>query len=212
MGYAAKSSLDLRTRLVGLRVAVDVQHLYREGQHAGDHGSTFTLEGGGKIAEAQAAVAYAQALVAWLRARGAAVLTNEPAAGILTGPYSRRNAAALSWGAGAYLACHVNAGGGGYALAEYPLACEGQVLGDLIGAELVKRFREIRAHTTRALSPGARGDVCIEGCSKDAPAIVLEPFFGDTPAMQPLFAAGRLTELGEAIGEAVASWWEKRRK
>ena len=212
MGYAERLNPLIHTRLAGARIVVDVQHLYRDGKHAGDRGAIFQLEGGATIAEAQATVVYAQALTEWLRSRGAQVLTNDPVHGILVGPYSKRTAAANAYQAHAFIACHVNAGGGAYALAEYQLAGLGQAMGDMIGAKLVERFPEIRAHKCDPIMPGARGDVCVDGVSWDVPALILEPFFGDTRRMQALFAHDRLVALGEAIGEGVAVWWSQQAK
>ena len=95
MGCAQRLNPLIHARLAGCRVAVDVQHLYRDGKHAGDRGAIFTLEGGARIAEVQATVLYAQALVEWLRSRGAEVLTNDPVHGIMVGPYSRRTASEM---------------------------------------------------------------------------------------------------------------------
>ena len=212
MGADQRANALLRSRLAGLWVAVDVQHVYREAPHKGDVGTIFDLGARGKVAEAQAATSYAQALVAWLQSRGASVLTNQPAVGILTGPYQRRHEAANAWGAQAYLACHVNAGGGGYGLSEYMVGTPGQPLGDSIGAVLRSRFNALRVYKVNPLAPGQRGAVCVEFFNPRAPGLILEPFFGDNPSMQSLFAADQLKALGEAIGEGVAAWWEGRPK
>jgi len=212
MGYAERESAALRSRLSGLWVAVDVQHLYRDGKHAGDMGSVFELAGGAKLPEAQAVLVYAQAAVSWLAARGASVLTNNPVAGTLTGPYGRRHNAAAAWGAHAYLACHLNAGGGSYALAEYMVPTGGQALGVAILGILADRFQEIRGTKINPLMPGQRGAVCIAGLPASVTAIVLEPFFGDNALQQPLLSHDRLVSLGEAVGEGVAAWWASSKK
>ena len=209
MGWAERQSAALRARLFGCKVAVDVQHAYRSGSHANDRGAVFELRNGAHLAETQATTVYAQALASWLAARGAAVLANDPVAGRLVGPYSDRLAAAAAWGAQAYIACHVNAGGGIYALAEYLIKTPGQALGASVLAVLAERFPEIRGTKVNPLAPGQRGAVCVEGFPADRPAIILEPFFGDNLLQQELFAHDRLVALGEAVGEGLAAWWER---
>jgi len=209
MGYAEKNNLTrlLRVRLEGLRVAVDVQHLYKTSNPL-DRGAIFELPGGFHLAEAQAVAVYAQALCAWLQARGAAVLTNQPAAQVLVGSYYRRQKAAEKWGADAYLACHIDAGKGSYALLEYVVGSAGMVLGSRIGARLCEDFPEILSHKTVSLSPPARGYACISGFPTDRAAVLVEPFFGDNPRQQGLLSTPNLIAVGESIGEGVARWWE----
>lgn len=197
----------LATRLAGLRVAVDVQHLYRK-SHPRDRGACFTLAGGFKVDEAEAATRYALALTAWLAARGADVLTNASPA--LRGEYPERNEVAKHWGAHVYLACHLNAGRGSYARLEYIAGAAAVPLAQAIEAELVADFPEILSANLVALSPGQRGAVCIEEFRRDRPALILEPFFGDNPRMQGLMTTARLLAIGEAIGAGVAKWWEQR--
>jgi N-acetylmuramoyl-L-alanine amidase len=216
MGVAARMNAAngfpriLATRLSTLRAAVDVQHLYRTGLHRGDRGSRYTLANGTHINEADAALIYAAALTAWLKARSAAVLTNNPITGELTGPYSRRIKAATMWGTDCYLACHLNAGGGSYAALEYLVGstASGQ-LADRVRTQLIP-FSEIRSTHAVPLAPGQRGEVCLRGFPRSGAALILEPFFGDNPDQQDLFAATKLHQLGETIGEGIAQWWERR--
>lgn len=200
----------LAVSLTGAVVVLDVQHLYRSGIHAGDRGTRYSLPGGGSIWEAQAATTYAAAAARWLKARGATVWTNDPAHNFLVGPYSRRNRFANGLRPDCYLACHVNAGGGDYAAFEY-VAQERALsvlalalsLGHALGAlPEVKRFRPV------ALKHGDRGAVCIERVI--APALVVEPFFGDRLEQQGLFATDRLVALGEAIASGVSEWWHEK--
>lgn len=197
--------------VAGLKVVVDVQHIYREGKHARDRGSVYALANGLTVTEASAATSYAAALAAFLEAHGAAVLTNDPAHGILVGPYSRRNLAARDFGAHAYLACHVNSGRGSYAAWEYMSTTIGA---DLAGALLpVMRNAfplEILASKRVALSTGQRGAVCIERTAASCATVLCEPFFGDNPRHQGLLAAPELVKVGEAIGAGVLEWWKAR--
>lgn len=212
MGYAERAALPrlLRTRLEGLRVAVDVQHLYKSSNPL-DRGAVFDLPGGFHLAEAQAVTVYAQALCAWLTARGAAVLTNQPAVPRLVGSYYRRIKEAEKWDANAYLACHLNAGKGSYAALEYAVGSAGVALASRVGSHLVDEFPEILSYKVVSLSPEARGYACISGFPSDRAAVLVEPFFGDNPRQQGLLSTPKLVAVGESIGEGVARWWESVR-
>ena len=195
--------------LEGLRVVVDVQHLYRPTKPL-DRGAIFTLADGTRTTEASAVLIYAAALKAWLEARGATVMTNDPARGILVGPYSRRNRAADAWDAHCYLACHLNAGGGAYSLMEYMTMTTGRVLAEAIGPKVMVAFPQITRAQTRALSGDDRGTVCIREVPGRIATIICEPFFGDAPTHQPMLAAPELARLGGVIGEGVTDWWRTR--
>lgn len=198
----------LRDRLTGLRILVDVQHLYKK-HRPGDRGALFTLADGRHVWEAQAASGYAAALVGFLQERGAKVVTNDPQRGLLVGTYSNRNLWANAYHAHAYLACHVNAGGGHYAMCEYLVGGGGASLGSSIGASLIQDFGLLlELNRMVPLSPGQRGYACIGAVQAPCCPVLLEPFFGDHRPSQELFAADRLVALGRSIGEGVARWWE----
>jgi len=195
-----------QTSLSDLRVAVDVQHLYKPGQ-PNDHGAKFRLGDGTSVTEAQGTLIYAHALTDWLRWRGATVLANDPVRGVFVGTYGQRNRAAWSWGAHLYLACHLNAGGGSYALCEYMKGRPGETVAKEILLCLTSGFPEITTGRILELNPGQRGEVCVRGCDTLAPALILEPFFGDTPAHQPLLSVLELALLGRTIGRGISEWW-----
>jgi N-acetylmuramoyl-L-alanine amidase len=194
--------------LESLRVVVDVQHLYRA-RHPNDRGARFALENGTHVWEADAALIYADAIGDWLEARGVPVLRNDPTRGILTGPYQRRHRAVESWGATAYLACHLNSGRGAYALLEV-MEDRDDTLARAIGTELVK-VPELQRFERRWLAVEDRGSVCIRFVKDTIPAVLCEPFFGDQLAHQPLLAPHRLRQVGEAIAQGVEAWWRDRR-
>lgn len=192
----------------GLRVVVDVQHLYREKP---DRGSVFTLANGLTTTEAGAALIYGAAITAHLLELGAQVMTNDASRGILVGPYSRRNAVAAGWGANAYLACHVNAGGGSYAAVEYMSTTVGAALASSLANKIRECFPlDLTGGRTVPLSSSSRGAVCIERNASSCAAVICEPFFGDNPRHQHLLSAPRLVTLGEAIAEGVVGWWKAR--
>lgn len=206
VGYADRSNTALRSSLAGLVVVLDVQHLYQPAKPK-DRGALFTLLDGSHVYETQASTAYAGHAGAWLASRGARVITNDPAHGILVGPYWTRNRAAAAAGAHAYLACHVNAGGGDYFLAEYMLGTNGAALGTAIGSTVRTAFPVIHGAKLNPLQRGQRGAVCIEAVDAKVAAIVLEPFFGDRALHEDIFDPEALARLGAAVGEGVAAWW-----
>ncbi len=218
MGYEQRANAAaglprvLAGRLAGLRVVVDVQHLYRTGSKATDRGAQFKTAAGLKITEAAAAQQYAAALCSWLAERGAAVLTNEPTRGILVGPYSTRNNAANAYNAHLYLACHVNAGGGAYFAGEFMVGTGGQAVADAIGAVVLERFKpDVQGKRSVPLTHGQRGAVCIEAVQRNRQALILEPFFGDRQEHRRFLEGPALKAMGEAIGAGVAAWWSDSR-
>lgn len=209
MGYEARSRMARAGELVGLKVAIDVQHLYRS-SHPNDRGTIYTLADRSHVSEAESALIYSAALAGWLRERGAQVLENDPVRGIFVGYYSRRNRAAAAWGAHAYLACHLNAGRGSYCLTEWMAGGRGELLGQAISVALVRNFPAILSQKSVGLHHDERGAVCIERCSP-VPALIVEPFFGDNPAQQGLLEAHQLMRIGEVIGVGVSDWWVRDR-
>ncbi|HLB37498.1 MAG TPA: N-acetylmuramoyl-L-alanine amidase [Gemmatimonadales bacterium] len=194
-------------RLHGLKVAVDVQHLWKPPPRDRDRGAVFVVDGL-HVAEADAALIYASVLARWLEGRGAQVLENQPSTGIFVGSYPQRNRAAIAWGANLYLACHLNAGGGHYAALEFMSLTEGKRVAELMGEELVRQLPGLGTCRAMSLSSTSRGAVCIETCASLMPALIVEPFFGDSPATQPFLTNPGLIQVGAAIGTAVAAWWE----
>jgi N-acetylmuramoyl-L-alanine amidase len=191
--------------LQGLRVVVDVQHLFRPGK-PNDRGSVYRLANGSVTDEGSSTLIYAAALKARLEQGGATVVTNDPARGILVGPYSTRNRSAVTFHA--YLACHLNAGGGNYALTEYMSMTDALPLAAAIKDALLATFPTVIPRgQTRALSSNDRGAVCIERVPAPCVAVLCEPFFGDHPGHQALLAAPQLHLVGEAIADGVAAWW-----
>jgi N-acetylmuramoyl-L-alanine amidase len=188
-------------RIHELRAAVDVQHLYRP-HLPNDRGSVYRLSDGSTVTEGHAATMYAEAIAAHLRAAGAAVLTNPD----LSGFYSARQRHAAEWGAHVYLACHVNAGGGAYTLAEYAHGPgDSAGLCRRIASSLADNIAGLVSFSVNELAPDARGHACVAGFA--GTHALLEPFFGDNPQHQPLLAAPKLKLIGDVIGAAVVNWW-----
>jgi N-acetylmuramoyl-L-alanine amidase len=193
----------LGDRLAGLRVAIDRAHLYRP-HHPLDRGASFLLPSGARIDEAELILGYARPLANWLRRRGAEVLEPDPRLGIMLGEYPERCHTAGAWFAHCYLSCHVNAGRGRYALAEYFYPA-GKALAVWITHQLAG-LPSILYHGPMELKPGDRGAVCVREFA--GAGVIVEPFFGDTARHQFLMRQDGLTLVAEAIGEGVAHWWE----
>jgi N-acetylmuramoyl-L-alanine amidase len=196
-------------QLEGLNVAIDVQHLWKPPPHQHDRGSVYSLPDGSHRAEADAAAIYAAACARWLRGRGAEVLENQPTHGVFVGSYPQRNRAALAWGAHCYLACHLNAGRGRYALFESMVLSAGHPLASDLGLSLLALVPETGSWKHKALRPADRGAICIESCGAMA-ALIVEPFFGDTPECQALLSGPNLVRVGEALAQGVSEWWTHR--
>jgi N-acetylmuramoyl-L-alanine amidase len=209
MGYESRKRRGLRVMASDLKVAVDVQHIYRP-HKPNDRGSVYTLANGTKTTEASAAVIYAAALSSYLAERGAQVLTNDPTRGILVGHYSSRNQSATMWGAHLYVACHLNAGGGSYALMEY-MNPKAHGAAQAMGDSLTGVFSGLGVCQLRVLSDSSRGAVCVRWVGSPTLAVLCEPFFGDHPASQHMLAAPALVSVGRAIGSGIVSWWERSR-
>lgn len=193
--------------LSGLRVAVDVQHLYRT-DRPHDQGTLYVLPDHTHITEGQAATVYAAALAGQLVEWGAETLTNDPARGILTGTYPERNRAADAWGAHVYLACHVNAGGGSYARAEAMASSpDSMALATRVLGPLTNQVPVILAGTVAPLRRGDRGPICIDHFPLERAAVILEPFFGDNPRNADLFLGPNLQRIGCCLAAGVAWWW-----
>ncbi len=183
-------------------VAVDVQHRYRGGIHAKDRGTRFTLANGGVTWEADAAEGYAAVLADALEAGGFQTMRNDPARGTLIGPYWRRHVQAKAAGAGLYLACHVNAGGGSYGLTEFVAGTNSGALANGIVAALDRDIAQVLSGHARVMVPGQRGYGCLPSTRG---GVLLEPFFGDKPSHQSLFDRSGLALVGTSIARAVAA-------
>lgn len=221
MGYAERANDARRAARAisrvgnaGPKIALDVQHSGRGGIHAGDRGARFTNHAGGVAWESELAAAYARAARHELEAAGATVLTNGP--NNLAGPYQARQREAGAWGAVAYLALHVNAGGGSYARASWPVPgfpgiSYSQIeraagLAQSLCTEL-RGLPGIKHADPLLLKRSDRGAVCIAWTPAPVAPILLEPFFGDGPALELLEAPG-LKLVGEAIARGVLAWWK----
>lgn len=195
-------------------------------QHAGkrtrptDMGAAADIDGDGQIEvwerEAELTPIYAEAGMAELTRLGLASHFIDPKGAGLQADYPARHREAValaqdrSWTA--YLACHLNAGGGNYGLVGYvPGSTRGRALAEAIAAELQASVHVISRCRVEALAGNwARGLPTIGGAmSTSAPwlaGVLLEPLFVDAPEHQSYIHQGGLTEVGRAIARGVRRW------
>lgn len=201
-----------------LRVVLDVQHAFRGGRHVRDRGAVFRRRSGLSVTEVELALAYSATVAAQLRAQGAEVFENDPSGGTMVGSYLERAMATRAIRAHAYLACHVNAGGGDYARCSYrvneppagdALHWSRVHLAQDIAGEIDAEFAMVRRARTIPLARADRGWVCIGHVRPPTAAVLVEPFFGDRLEQLEELAASseRLAELGGAIARGVRLWW-----
>jgi len=218
----------LEPTLQGLRVALDVQHLFRDPPHEKDRGAVFRVpvEGYAKgmtIRETDVTTAYVDAAAAMIAARGGRAFTNDVARGVMVGPYSRRHRAAASWAVHAYVACHVNAGGGSYALALFNRHAP---RGRAFAQALARAMRDVAVmqpgapiidHVARAVGPGDRGWSCIGGFGvterpETPAAAIFEPCFGDNPRHHGLILSpGPSQVIALGLVRGLEAWWKAAR-
>jgi hypothetical protein len=200
-----------------LVVAVDVQHQFKPAPFAGDRGARFafrSLSSGATlhVNESELAHGYADGLASTLELGGARVLRNDPARALLIGHYWQRHRQALALGARVFLACHVNAGGGRYAQVGYSSSAPPGVLEHSIGlatriAAELQGLPRVSGAQVRRLELVHGSATIRTGARLGLVALLLEPFFGDSPGHQTqFFPPAGLASVGEAIGRAVLEW------
>ena len=126
-----------------------------------------------------------------------------------SGTYDQRHARAIAWANGAgralYVQCHVNAGGGAYALVEHDARSRaGSRAADLMTAAL-DTLPEVSTAKVHHLAPGERGWVCIDDiwAAPTMCGVIYEPGFIDAPAHATLWTPDGLERIGAVLAEGV---------
>jgi hypothetical protein len=185
-------------------VIFDRQHKGRSGKRANDRGCSF-----GTLVETDLTEAYIAAAKARVEAAGVSceVLT--------TGEYPSRQAAAGSRaksvdGRVLYIACHVNAGRGTYALVEYDdRSANGKKAAAAMAAAFDAGLVEVTSGRTVSLSSGDRGFACVSGIyagPANVCAVLVEPGFIDASKHASLWTATGLVRVGNVIADAALAW------
>ena len=132
----------------------------------------------------------------------------------------------------AYLACHTNAGGGRYAFARPDYRSKGGEHLAVAVVNALKKLPEIDLRRVEPLYPNGavankerygavdtttatgiawwtRGWSCIDGIyagPSNLCGVLIEPFFGDSPAHKPLTTPEGLARVGRALVDGVIAW------
>lgn len=164
----------------------------------------------GDLVEVELTEAYINAAADILRHAGLSVLVLEWGLYSARHEYARAVAAAVP-GPVAYVACHVNAGGGSYGLSCYDSRSRaGKGLSDCIADDLATLTGSARSEPA---SPDKWSNAyhTIKGCY-EGPANLsgccFEPGFIDSEAHRWLWYADGLVRVGEALAAGVLAWME----
>lgn len=194
---------------------LDWQHHGKPGRN--DRGASFDVNGDGELEyETELTRGYIDAAAHVLESAGHHVYIFDD--GTYRSRHARANTIARAIAEPvAYLACHLNAGGGDYGMVLYDWRSGG---GAQLASELVKalspRLAEVGRSRTMLSSPDQWGRAwsTIRGIY-DGPAHIsgacLEPAFMDTSKHHPLFTSEGLKRIGEAIAVGLMSWDLERR-
>lgn len=202
---------------MNLLVMLDIQHSGKPLEDAADLGAGADLDHDGKVEthemEARLTPHYASAASRVLVEQGAHV------AFLTQGTYSGRHAEACRLARrfpgvpAAYIACHFNAGGGGYGLvAHHAASVKGHALAVAVAGAL-KALPELRgdARVVAASRAGAWSNAyaTMDGIYQ-GPAwlsgICFEPCFLDQPGHASLLTASGLERIGGALAQGILSW------
>lgn len=190
---------------------LDIQHAGRASRPS-DMGAAYDLDGDGHVGEAgEREVDLVRGYVE--AARSALTRCGHTVAVLTDGEYGTRHAEAIRLAKTAnkavYLACHVNAGRGRYALVRPDSRSTG---GARFARTLLRHLEGVAELPTGKLwpmGPTDRGWSCIDGIY-DGPAwlcgVLVEPGFIDSPQHRRLWTPAGLVEVGTAIAAACHEW------
>lgn len=195
-------------------------------QHAGkrsrpaDMGAAADMDGDGRIAvwerEAELTPRYIHAGSVEAEGWGLDSQVIDPLGAGLQADYPQRHRDAVTLAHGrewaAYLACHLNAGGGDYGLIGHvPGSALGRALAEAIATELELAVPVISRCRVEALEGRwVRGLPTIQGAASPKvtglAGVLLEPLFLDAPEHQAFILQDGLTVVGQAIARGVRRW------
>lgn len=131
---------------------------------------------------------------------------------MLDGEYGQRHVAAIAIAKVSaepvlYVACHVNAGGGRYALVEHDARSKGgAAAAAVVAREFASRLTpEVNTGKVVALSAADRGFSCIDGIyagPANLSAVLFEPGFIDSSQHAGLWTTAGLSRIGVALAAA----------
>jgi len=195
-------------------VILDRQHYGKPGKN--DLGAGADLDGDGKVQdderEANLTLVYIEAAKQMLEADGHTVHILD------SGWYSSRHEQAAGIALAnpddkcAYIACHLNAGGGDYSVALYDhRSTGGHKLALSIAAAMASDITAVGRHLVKASSPDEWRNAynTIKGVysgPSNLSGVCFEPVFMDTEEHQKYLTHDGLTLIGQVLAEGCAAW------
>jgi len=193
---------------------LDRQHYGKPGQN--DLGAGADLDGDGVVElderEANLTLLYINAAKQLAEAQGHTVYVLD------SGWYSDRHEQAIQIAQShpddmcAYVACHLNAGGGSYSLALHDYRSHGgENLAKAVATEMSVKIPEISRHLVRAASPDewTNGYYTVKGIYAgpgNLSGVCFEPVFMDNVEHQALLTPEGLVLLGQILANACIAW------
>ena len=193
---------------------LDRQHYGKPGQN--DLGAGADLDGDGVVElderEANLTLLYINAAKQLAEAQGHTVYVLD------SGWYSDRHEQAIGIALShpddmcAYIACHLNAGGGSYSLALHDYRSHGgENLAKAVATEMSVKIPEISRHLVRAASPDewTNGYYTVKGIYAgpgNLSGVCFEPVFMDNVEHQALLTPEGLVLLGQILANACIAW------
>lgn len=190
----------------------DIQHIGRRAREGDLGAGPVDVDGDGR-AEAHEREALLTPVYAAAASQQLYTLGHESV--LLTGcEYAERHAGALRLirrgQPAAYLACHLNAGGGSYGLVLYlPSHPRAQRLAEHIASTLAMLPELSKVRTEAITGAWSRAEPTLaglRGCDDVLPGVCLEPAFLDQPSHRPLLDNHGLARIGRAVATGVDRW------
>ena len=135
---------------------------------------------------------------------------------LLSGEYGSRHVEAIALAKASkerclYVACHVNAGGGRYALVEHDSRSKGgAAAAAIVAREFALRLApEVNTGKVVALGSADRGFACIDGIyagPANLSAVLFEPGFIDSSQHAGLWTTAGLSRIGVALAAGCDAW------
>ena len=199
---------------------LDHQHIGKPTRQD-DEGAAFDVDGDGRVEQSEHEEALVEQYMSAIN--NELVRQGHHVVWLSSGEYHERHAIAGEWcklprwerQRVAYLACHINAGGGGYGLVGHDhRSTLGASLAHDIAASMVSMIPPLSGVRVEAASPSAWKNVHytirgIYGIQAPIAGVCLEPCFIDSPAHAELLTPAGLRTIGDAVARGVIDWFDE---